>query len=343
MRTHPIVEYYQALRDSAPCLSRAATLPKSTKLGLGKRRAPGIPSFRNSHTGFSPKIYNIQPHLALAQILIRFFSPTYDDVHRYHALASSNTCFTLQTQLSLKQPFVWFVMSPINHPHITFAYDTELAGTKIFERILRKSRFYSHHGPSIYKPGHSHSLGHQRFTAFSYHKSHPASSPTDGWRPYYKSRAVTSGTSWFTMPSLSSYVPNLSSHVPKGKTRSTYIYIYIYIIRTVMFRMTPQHRAFITHTKRAVTPLKRWARKLFPSVSTLQITAGYVNIPDHKGVTHDTSKLTKISLLSRPIASGRSPLVCSVRQSTVTNVGSHAGTLYVSTPPSQTDGVTYHR
>ena len=121
-------------------------------------------------------------------------------------------------------------MSPMNHPHITFAYDTELAGTKIFERILRKSRFYSHHGPSIYKPGHSHSLGHQRFTAFSYHKSHPASSPTDGWRPYYKSRAVTSGTSWFTMPSLSSYVPNLSSHVPKGKTRLTYIYIYILYI-----------------------------------------------------------------------------------------------------------------
>ena len=41
MRTHPIVEYYQALRDSAPCLSRAATLPKGPKLGLGKRRAPG--------------------------------------------------------------------------------------------------------------------------------------------------------------------------------------------------------------------------------------------------------------------------------------------------------------
>ena len=40
MRTHPI-ENYQTLRDSAPCLSRAATLPKGTKLGLGKRRAPG--------------------------------------------------------------------------------------------------------------------------------------------------------------------------------------------------------------------------------------------------------------------------------------------------------------
>ena len=239
-------------------------------------------------------------------------------------------------------------MSPINHPHITFAYDTELAGTKIFERILRKSRFYSHHGPSIYKPGHSHSLGHQRFTAFSYHKSHPASSPTDGWRPYYKSRAVTSGTSWFTMPfSLIIRTQSLITRTQRQNAFNIhiyiYIYIYIYIIRTVMFRMTPQHRAFITHTKRAVTPLKRWARKLFPSVSTLQITAGYVNIPDHKGVTHDTSKLTKISLLSRPIASGRSPLVCSVRQSTVTNVGSHAGTLYVSTPPSQTDGVTYHR
>ena len=32
---------YEALRDSAPCLSRAATLPKGTKLGLGKRCAPG--------------------------------------------------------------------------------------------------------------------------------------------------------------------------------------------------------------------------------------------------------------------------------------------------------------
>ena len=41
VRTHPIVEYYQALRDSAPCLSRAATLPKGPNLGLGKRRAPG--------------------------------------------------------------------------------------------------------------------------------------------------------------------------------------------------------------------------------------------------------------------------------------------------------------
>ena len=40
VRTHPI-ENYQTLRDSAPCLSRAATLPKGTKLGLGKRRAPG--------------------------------------------------------------------------------------------------------------------------------------------------------------------------------------------------------------------------------------------------------------------------------------------------------------
>ena len=40
VRTHPI-EYYQTLRDSAPCLSRAATLPKGTKLGLGKRRVPG--------------------------------------------------------------------------------------------------------------------------------------------------------------------------------------------------------------------------------------------------------------------------------------------------------------
>ena len=41
MRTHPI-EQYQALRDSAPCLSRAAALPKGTKqIGVWKRRTPG--------------------------------------------------------------------------------------------------------------------------------------------------------------------------------------------------------------------------------------------------------------------------------------------------------------
>ena len=35
VRTQPI-ENCQALRDSAPCLSRAATLPKTTKLELGR-------------------------------------------------------------------------------------------------------------------------------------------------------------------------------------------------------------------------------------------------------------------------------------------------------------------
>ena len=35
MRTH-LIENYQGLRDSAPCLSRVATLPKATKLGLGR-------------------------------------------------------------------------------------------------------------------------------------------------------------------------------------------------------------------------------------------------------------------------------------------------------------------
>ena len=38
VRTH-MVENYQALRDSAPCLSRAAILPKATKLAW-KRRTP---------------------------------------------------------------------------------------------------------------------------------------------------------------------------------------------------------------------------------------------------------------------------------------------------------------
>ena len=48
VRTHPI-ELYQALRDSAPCLSRAATLSNGTKLGLGRVAHLGTPSSAN-HT-----------------------------------------------------------------------------------------------------------------------------------------------------------------------------------------------------------------------------------------------------------------------------------------------------
>ena len=48
VRTHPI-EHYQAFRDSAPCLSRAATLPKGTKLELGEGAHLGTPSSAN-HT-----------------------------------------------------------------------------------------------------------------------------------------------------------------------------------------------------------------------------------------------------------------------------------------------------
>ena len=41
VRTHPI-ENYQALRDSAPCLSRAARHPpEEHQIGARKRRAPG--------------------------------------------------------------------------------------------------------------------------------------------------------------------------------------------------------------------------------------------------------------------------------------------------------------
>ena len=46
VRTHPI-EHYQALRDSAPCLSRAATLPKGAKLELGRGAYLGTPSSAN--------------------------------------------------------------------------------------------------------------------------------------------------------------------------------------------------------------------------------------------------------------------------------------------------------
>ena len=48
VRTHHI-EHYQALRDSAPYLSRAATLPKGTKLDLGRGAHLGKPSSAN-HT-----------------------------------------------------------------------------------------------------------------------------------------------------------------------------------------------------------------------------------------------------------------------------------------------------
>ena len=40
VRTHPI-EHYRALRDSAPCLSRAGTPPEGHQLGARKRCAPG--------------------------------------------------------------------------------------------------------------------------------------------------------------------------------------------------------------------------------------------------------------------------------------------------------------
>ena len=48
VRTHSI-ENYQALRDSAPSLSRAATLPKGTKLELGRGAHLGAPCSAN-HT-----------------------------------------------------------------------------------------------------------------------------------------------------------------------------------------------------------------------------------------------------------------------------------------------------
>ena len=48
VRTHPI-ENYQALRDSAPSLSRAATLPKGSKLELGRGAHLETPSSAN-HT-----------------------------------------------------------------------------------------------------------------------------------------------------------------------------------------------------------------------------------------------------------------------------------------------------
>ena len=48
VRTH-LIENYQALRDSAPCLSRAATLPKGTNLELGRGAHLKTPSSAN-HT-----------------------------------------------------------------------------------------------------------------------------------------------------------------------------------------------------------------------------------------------------------------------------------------------------
>ena len=48
VRTH-LIENHQALRDIAPCLSRAATLPKATKLELGRGAHLKTPSSAN-HT-----------------------------------------------------------------------------------------------------------------------------------------------------------------------------------------------------------------------------------------------------------------------------------------------------
>ena len=48
VRTH-LIENYQALRDSGPCLSHAATLPKATKLELGRGAHLKTPSSAN-HT-----------------------------------------------------------------------------------------------------------------------------------------------------------------------------------------------------------------------------------------------------------------------------------------------------
>ena len=54
VRTHPI-EYYQAFRDGAPCLSRAATLPKGIKLELGRGTHLGTTSSAN-HTAAASQL-----------------------------------------------------------------------------------------------------------------------------------------------------------------------------------------------------------------------------------------------------------------------------------------------
>ena len=50
VRTHPMEHYYQALRDSVSCLLRATTLPKGTKLELGRGAHLGTPSSSANHT-----------------------------------------------------------------------------------------------------------------------------------------------------------------------------------------------------------------------------------------------------------------------------------------------------
>ena len=58
VRTH-LIENYQSLRDSAPCLSRAATLPKATKLELGRGVHLKTPSSANHTTAASQSIGRI--------------------------------------------------------------------------------------------------------------------------------------------------------------------------------------------------------------------------------------------------------------------------------------------
>ena len=115
---------------------------------------------------------------------------------------------------------MWFVTSPINMI------------PSFLKQILE--RIYAH----------AFHITSQAFTSFGtlslslhaikgsppYHKPHPASSPTDGWRPYYCSRAIASGTSWFTMPSLTSDVHFSKSLITHAF--NIYIYIYVYIYNT---------------------------------------------------------------------------------------------------------------
>ena len=58
VRTHPR-EHYQALRDSTPCLLRAATVPKGTKLELLRGAHLGTPSSASRTAAASQPISRI--------------------------------------------------------------------------------------------------------------------------------------------------------------------------------------------------------------------------------------------------------------------------------------------
>ena len=114
VRTH-LIENYQALRDIAPCLSRAAILPKATKLELGRGAHLKTPSSAN-HTAAASQptgriakaaswlhLSRVSPALHLPERPSHTHTPKPDFGGRGHEVAPrrSNTFHVCSPPLSL--------------------------------------------------------------------------------------------------------------------------------------------------------------------------------------------------------------------------------------------------